>query len=132
MTAKGYLALFLAVLILGLCCAALWLWKEKDNAQAALIAAQTQIVAADKQHKDDQSTITRLTEYREANGKLMQIFVGKVADIQGKFSDLDRNIQNLRRTNPDVEKYLAMPIPPALLCFLDGLCNKAGTAAPAK
>lgn len=125
MTIKGYFTLFVVVLILLLCCAVLWLWKEKDNAQSALIAANTLHTADVATHKDDQKTIASLIEYREANGKVMAIFVSKISEIEGKYSSLQGDISKLRRANPDVEKYLSTPIPPALLCFLGGVCPQS-------
>ena len=136
MTAKAWLIVAVVVLLLGECCAILWLWRDKDNAQAALIAAQTVHVADVKTHTDDQATITRITNYNAANQRVLAQFVAKAAQIDAAFSVLNANISNLRRSNADVEKYLSQPIPLPLLCLLDpanSLCavpGKAG-AAPA-
>jgi len=132
MTVKGWLYIFIVVLILGLCCAVLWLWKEKDNAAAKLLAEQRAVVVLTDQTKADAKTIASLTSYNDQNSKVIATFTRQVADISGKFSTLDRNIQNLRRNNPDVERYLATPIPPALLCVLGGMCNEAVAAKPAQ
>lgn len=131
MTISDWLKVFVLVLILGLVIAILWLWKDKDNAQAALNASQTVITSQNVQIASDKDTIDRITKYNDANGKLLAAWAVRQKDIDAKFNLLNGTIANLRRTNPDVEKYLAQPIPTALLCLLDAnsVCDKTAAAA---
>lgn len=131
---RGYIDLALIALILILLIVALWFWRLKDNASADLIAAQGVHQTDVAVHKDDLATIKSITTYDTANGKLMAKFIAVMSGIDLKFGALNTSISNLRRTNADVEKYLATPIPPALLCLLrgDSVCGKNPAASLAK
>lgn len=127
-----YIKIACVVLILLLVCAVLWLWRLKDNSEAALVAAQTVHVTDVAIHKEDQATITALTTYNTKNDALMAKFVTEMSGIDLSFGKLNTAIATLRRTDPNVEKFLSTPIPPALLCLLqpdNGVCNKAATPA---
>lgn len=131
MTIGDYFKIAVGVLILLLICAVLWLWRLKDNSEASLLAAQGQITTAVAVHVEDQATITRLTTYNTANDKIMAQYVSQMSGVDIAFGKLNTAIANLRRTNADVEKYLAQPIPLPLLCVLDPgnrLCVKAPAA----
>jgi hypothetical protein len=128
---RGYIELAGFVVAMFFVCCALWLWKEKDNAQAALIAAQAVHKTDAAVHVEDMDTIRRITEYKEANDHIVATFVANIAAIDRRFDNLNASISNLRRTNPDVEKYLAMPIPVALRDLLNGVPASDGTKAAA-
>jgi hypothetical protein len=121
MTIKGYFTIFVIVLMLALVCAVLWLWRLKDNSQANLIAAQATIGAQKVQITDDQNTIKLISALRSQDDTLMLKFDSDLIALSNRFNAVDTNIQKLRRTNADVDKYLALPIPAALLPILNGL-----------
>lgn len=118
---RGYLELAGFVVCMFFVCAALWLWRDKDNAKANLIAAQATIGAQAVQIKDDRSTIKLITALRSSDDNIMSEFDAKLDAMNKHFGALDNNIANLRRNNADVEKYLSLPIPDALLAILSGV-----------
>lgn len=129
MTVAGFLKLLPWIVILLLLIVVLWFWRLKDNAAANLLAANATISTQKTSLELDAKTIMHLTTYNTANDKIMAMFVTKMSGIDTLFGALNNSISNLRRTNADVEKYLSQPIPPALLCLLNGVCGKAAGAA---
>jgi hypothetical protein len=132
---KGWLIVAVVVVLLGEACGILWLWRDKDNAKAALIAAQATIGAKQSQIDDDKAAIAHLTDYKVANDNLLARFLLEVKGIGARYAAKRNDVAELRRTNPDVEQYLSTPIPPALAAILNrGLrsVSQAGTAPAAE
>lgn len=133
MTFTAALKLLPWIVILLLLIVVLWFWRDKDNAQSNLIAAQSKVAVVQGKLDTDDATIVRLTTYNTANDKIMARFVSEMSGVDAAFGKLNTDISNLRRTNADVEKYLAQPIPQPLLCLLDtgnSVCGKTVTATP--
>lgn len=139
MSLGDYFKILLGFVILVLICVVLWLWRDKDKAASDLIAAQktiaadaTQHATDNKQHDNDAATINRITAYNIQNDAVRADFVALMSRIDFQYEGMTKQISDLRRNNADVEKYLATPIPVALLCVLDSkLCPLPTRAATA-
>lgn len=132
MSIRGYIELAGFIVAMFFVCAALWLWRDKDNAKTALIAAQNTIHSQVLQHDEDEATIASLAVYNTKNDRIVADFVTLMSKIDTNFGAFNTAIQNLRRKNAEVDKYLSQPIPDALLCLLNGVCPQATPAPAAK
>lgn len=122
-----YLKLIPYAIILLLAIAFLWVWRDKDNAEANLLAAQQVHVADAATHADDQATIKRITSFRADDDRILTNFTNDLADINSKFDATTDAIDNLRQTDEAVRTYLNTPIPPSLRDLLNGVREQPAT-----
>lgn len=111
--------------ILLLIIAALWFWKAKDDAQANLIAAQSQHITDVAVHTEDAATIKQLFAYKEANDAVTAVFISRVDALDGKLNSFNSTLDKMRRSNAEVDQYLSQNIPLPLAGLLNGLCDPA-------
>lgn len=126
------LRIAVGIVILCLVIAILWLWRDKDNAAASLIEAQSAISADANVHKDDLATIAKITAFRKADDAILVQYADNLRQIDAKFNTIDTSIEHLRMTNAEVARWFDTPIPADLLAVLNGVPDTAASSSVAK
>lgn len=136
---KGRLVLEYALLgtVVTLAGVTFTLWVQKGQISEKLSATETRVGGLEQSVTTQSETITNLKELRQKDN---QALAGLMQDYQ-MLSQNDSSVRNrlraLEQSNEVVRKYLESPIPPELLCVLDGTCaapasRESGAGAPAR